>query len=99
MELVGDLNRRLEGVSREQFLTDKDEIDLTAYRLSVIGETCNKLSDEIRNRHAHIDWIGIYAMRNVIAHDYKAIDAKLVWETLGEDLSTLAEVCRMELGG
>ncbi|MEP6869336.1 MAG: HepT-like ribonuclease domain-containing protein [Novosphingobium sp.] len=99
VELIGHLNRRLDGMSRDRFLADEDEIDLTAYRLSIIGESCNKLSEEIRNRHIHIDWSAIYAMRNVIAHDYNGIDAKLVWKTLGEDLSTLAAVCRAELDG
>ena len=38
------------------------------------------------------------AIRNVIAHDYLGVDAKLVWETLGEDLDVLADACRTELG-
>ena len=98
LELIGDLNRRLNGMSRERFLKDRDEIDLTAYRLSIIGENCSKLAAEIRERHSQIDWIGMYAMRNVIAHDYAGIDAKLVWDSLGEDLVALGEACRAELG-
>jgi uncharacterized protein with HEPN domain len=97
LELIGLLNRRLEGRSRQQFLADRDEIDLTAYRLSVIGENCGKLSPDVKNRHAHIDWTGMIAMRNVIAHDYLGVDAKLAWETIGEDLDTLAAMCRSEL--
>jgi uncharacterized protein with HEPN domain len=96
--LIDHLGRRLEGVSRAQFLADRDEIDLTAYRLSIIGENCRKLEAEIRERNRHIDWIGMFAMRNVIAHDYSGIDAKLVWETLAGDLAALAGVCRVELG-
>lgn len=98
LELVSHLDRRLQGIQRERFIADRDEIDLTAYRLSIIGESCSKLSNDVRGRHRHIDWTGIVAMRNVIAHDYNGIDANLVWETLGEDLSALAEVCRAELG-
>ncbi len=97
LELISLLHRRLDGVSKEQFLSDRDEIDLTAYRLSVIGENCAKLAEDIRARHSHIDWSGMVAMRNVIAHDYLGIDAKLVWETLGEDLDELAVVCSKEL--
>jgi uncharacterized protein with HEPN domain len=98
LELIEHLNRRLEGVTRERFLADKDEIDLTAYRLSIIGENCSKLAPDLKARHDIIDWIGMAAMRNVIAHDYAAVDAKLVWETLGEDLTALANMCRIELG-
>lgn len=99
LELIADIERRTTDMSRGQFLNNRDEIDLTAYRLSVIGENCNKLAAEIRERHGHIDWRAMIAMRNVIAHDYAGIDAKLVWAALGEDLAVLAEVCRKELGG
>lgn len=97
LELIEHLNRRLDGVLRDGFLADKDEIDLTAYRLSIIGENCSKLSEDLKARHIGIDWIGMVAMRNVIAHDYDAVDPSLVWETLGEDLTALAAMCRAEL--
>ena len=97
LTLIGHLDRRLQGMARDQFLADRDEIDLTAYRLSIIGEACGKLSAGIRDRHSGIAWADVVAMRNVITHDYNGIDAKLVWETLGHDLHALAEVCRLEL--
>ena len=99
LELINHIERRVTDISRAQFLEDQDEIDLTAYRLSVIGENCSKLVAEIRQRHEHIDWSAMIAMRNVIAHDYAGIDAKLVWAALGEDIAALAKVCRKELGG
>lgn len=99
LELIGHVDRRLSDMTRAQFLADRDEIDLTTYRLSIIGENCGKLALEIRQRHAHIDWPALVAMRNVIAHDYAGIDAKLVWAALGEDIVALASVCRQELGG
>lgn len=98
MELINHIERRVADMPRAQFLDDRDEIDLTAYRLSIIGENCSKLAVEIRERHKHIDWAAMIAMRNVIAHDYAGIDAKLVWAALGEDTVSLAEVCRTELG-
>ena len=97
LELIAHIDRRLEGVSRAQFAVDRDEIDLTAYRLSIIGENCSKLPEVMRARHNHIEWKDMVAMRNVIAHDYAGIDANLVWETLGADLVALATVCRTEL--
>jgi uncharacterized protein with HEPN domain len=97
LELISHIKRRIADMSRAQFLEDRDEIDLTAYRLSIIGENCNKLAIEIRERYPHIDWSAMIAMRNVIAHDYAGIDAKLVWAALGEDIASLAKVCQKEL--
>lgn len=99
LELIDHVDRRLADMTRAQFLEDRDEIDLTAYRLSIIGENCSKLAPDIRQRNAQIDWSAMVAMRNVVAHDYAGIDAKLVWAALGEDIAVLAEVCAKELGG
>jgi uncharacterized protein with HEPN domain len=99
LRMIGHLERRLSSRTRAAFLTDIDEVDLTAFRLSVIGETSSKLSPELKSRHPHIDWIAIYNMRNVIVHDYDAVLPERLWAAFANGLDALAEVCRMELGG
>ena len=75
IELIDHVERRTEGMARTRFLADKDEVDLTAFRMAAIGEEANKLSREIKDRNPSIEWTEIYAMRNVIVHDYGKIDA------------------------
>ena len=77
--------------------TDVDELDLTAFRLAVIGEAANKLSAKLRERNATTAWADMYRMRNIIVHDYAAIDAHYVWQTVQNDLGSLEAVCRSEL--
>ena len=98
LELIDHVERRTDGMARAKFVADKDEVDLTAFRLAAIGEEANKLSHEIKARNPSIEWTEIYSMRNVIVHDYGRIDAHRVWSVLGLNLTTLAEVCRAELG-
>jgi uncharacterized protein with HEPN domain len=93
LELIAHVERRLGSKSEAEFLNDKDEIDLTAFRLSAIGETSNKLSAALRERHP-----GIYAMRNIIAHDYSTLEAALVWRAATERLIHLKSVCATEIG-
>ena len=98
LELIGHIGRRLQGMTAERFLDNIDEIDLTAFRLSVIGEAVRKLGEPVKQRHADIDWNRIYAMRNVIVHDYQNIKAERVWDAAQFDLAPLAAVCEDELG-
>jgi uncharacterized protein with HEPN domain len=99
MQMIGHLRRRLAPLSLRAFLGDVDEIDLTSFRLAVIGELTSKLSAALKSRHPHIDWPSIYAMRNIIVHDYGAIEPERLWAVFMKDIPTLAEVCRSELGG
>ena len=97
IELIDAIDRRLDGHSRDDFLTDRDESDLTAFRLGHIGEAAGKLSREIRDRHPDIKWNSICGMRNIIVHNYGAIIPELLWKVSTQDLDALRAVCQMEL--
>jgi uncharacterized protein with HEPN domain len=97
LRMIAHLERRLSRLSRGAFLADVDEIDLTAFRLMVIGETSAKLSDELKLRNPHIDWPNIYGMRNVIAHDYDSVVPERLWAAYTGNLAELAATCREEL--
>lgn len=98
LQMVGHLHRRLGPLSVRAFLNDVDEIDLTAFRLAVIGETTAKLSAALKSRHPHIAWPAIYAMRNMVVHDYGAVEPERLWAVFKNEIDTLAEVCKAELG-
>ncbi len=36
-------------------------------------------------------------MRNIVAHDYGALDEELVWETVMDDIPVLLKFCNSEL--
>lgn len=97
LELIAHIKRRLTELSLEDFRKDKDEIDLTAYRPQVIGETTNKLTGKVKLRHPEINWPSIYAMRNIIAHQYQSLSPQNIWNVAVDSLEPLAVVCRMEL--
>ena len=75
-----------------------DEQDLTAYRLSVIGENANKLSDGLKARYPDIPWREMYAFRNIISHDYTAIVPRFIWAAAHE-LDAIEAMCQTELAG
>jgi uncharacterized protein with HEPN domain len=97
IRMIADIDRRLQGLDFGGFAADIDELDLTAFRLGVIGETTKKLTSSIKDRHPELVWSAIYGMRNIIFHDYYAVDPKLVWSTAVNSLKALAAVCEQEL--
>ncbi len=98
LRMIGHLRRRLTPITLRDFLADIDEMDLTAFRLQVIGETASKLSSGLKERNPQIKWPAIYAMRNIIVHAYGAIEHERLWTVFVNDIDPLAEVCERELG-
>lgn len=98
LELIDLIKARLAGVTFDAFRSDRDEIDLAAFRLAHVGELTNRLSDALKLRHPHVPWRPIVAMRNIISHDYQAISPTLVWNAATVALADFEAMCRAELG-
>jgi uncharacterized protein with HEPN domain len=96
--VIADLDRRLSGMDFSTFAGDRDEIDLTAFRLSVIGENANKLSEGIKTRNPDLPWKGMYGLRNLISHEYSIIAPRFVWAA-AKELGPIRDMCRAELAG
>jgi uncharacterized protein with HEPN domain len=57
--------------------------------LQIIGEAASKLPEEVRNLAPDIPWHKIIGMRNILVHDYFAIDLDAVWNTVQRDIPSL----------
>lgn len=98
LKLIELIRDRLEQVSRESFLDDPDQVDLTAFRLQHIGEGAHRLSAVLKARHPQVRWRAIVGMRNFLAHSYEEIRPALLWRTFIEDIDAVEVMCRAELG-
>lgn len=96
LRLIDGIERRLSGLTEGAFILGQDEIDLTAYRLAMIGEETGRLSDAIKQNYS-LPWKAIYRLRNIVVHNYNGIDPRLRWQTARQGLGALAEICRKEL--
>lgn len=79
-EAIDDIRRRIGECEIGVFVADRDEHALAAFRLSIIGENANKLSDELKARHPDLPWPDMVAFRNIVSHEYHRVDPALVWE-------------------
>ena len=59
--------------------------------IEVIGEAARQVSEDTRRRAPGIPWSLIIGMRNVLAHDYGAVDLDRVYRVTTNDLPQLIE--------
>lgn len=85
----------LEEQTRESFLDSEASWaaqDIIARRLSIIGEAAASLFRKYPvfcEKHPEIPFRMIIGMRNILVHDYGAIDWMLVWDTVQQDIPQL----------
>ena len=83
----------IEGLSKQDFLSDKRTQQAVIMSLVVIGEASAKIMDTYPKFIAvntEIPWRSMRGMRNRIAHGYFDINLDLVWETVQIELPRLS---------
>lgn len=77
------------GVSFEEFWHNSEKRDAVALRISVLGESAHKIDKTTEATLPAIPFKSIRGMRNRIAHDYGAVDFKIVWAVTQEAIEPL----------
>lgn len=84
----------VEGLAKDDFLTDKRTQQAVIMSLIIIGEAATKVMDgydEFTQAHPEVPWRSMRNMRNRMAHGYFDINLDVVWETVQEWLPELLE--------
>ncbi len=77
------------GTDKDLFLANHTIHDYVVFQLVQIGELARKLPEGFRREQAAIPWQEMIAFRNVLVHNYEALDLDVVWNIVESDLPAL----------
>ena len=69
----------IEGMSYEQFISDKRTLNAVLRSIEVIGEAAKNIPDEIRAQYPDIPWKEMAGMRDKVIHFYFGVDKEVIW--------------------
>ena len=82
----------IDGMEKQEFLTDARTRDACCMNLIVIGEATKRIVDgwpEFVSERSNFGWNRMTGMRNRVAHGYDGINFEVVWDTLVTELPEL----------
>jgi len=74
---------------KDAYLAKTELQDAIVRRLEVIGEASKRLSPELRGAYPDVRWRRICGLRDVLIHDYMAVDIEAVWAVVESGIPTL----------
>ena len=77
------------GKSWEDFQHDMQCQDAVLRRLEIIGEAARHVSPQTQKKYPHIPWRELAVLRNLVIHQYDAVDINQVWDTTQNKLPPL----------
>jgi uncharacterized protein with HEPN domain len=89
LDAISNIERFVEGLSKEEFLKNVEKQYAVLRGLEIIGESTKNLSRELRAKHREVPWKEIAGMRDKLIHGYFAVDLELVWVTITNQLPVL----------
>lgn len=84
-------------ISANSFYADEMTFDAVLLNFVIIGESVQRLSEQIKEENPEIPWIQIKDFRNFVVHDYFGVDAEEVWQIIQSHLPKLVRDVQMLL--
>lgn len=82
------------GKSWDEFYEDMQCQDAVLRRIEIIGEAARHISPQIQKKYPQIPWRDLTVLRNLVIHQYDAVDIKQVWDTTQNKLPPLINELR-----
>lgn len=73
-------------LTQSQFHKNRALQDAIIRRLEIIGEAVKNLPTAFKMQHSDIPWRQIAGMRDVLIHEYFAVDLSLTWKVVKQEL-------------
>ena len=93
-ECIDRIESYTQGMTKEAFLASSLVQDAVVRNLQTLAESTQRLSERAKESRPEIEWYKIAGFRNVLVHDYLAVDVEKVWNIVQSDLPLLKSAIR-----
>lgn len=91
VDAIDAIARFLSNADAVTFSTNELLQSAVLHKLTVIGESASRISPELRQRNPEVEWRAIIGFRNILVHEYFAVDHAIVWETATREVAVLRD--------
>jgi len=86
---ISEISSFIDRMTEDEFYRDIKTQKAVAMTLINIGELSKRFSAAFIDSRKNIPWQAIQATRNVVAHNYEAVDMSTIWDTVKVSLPVL----------
>lgn len=92
LAMIAEIENTVQGLRYEDFMEDRTAYRAVERNFEIIGEAVKRLSPEFTKIYPEVPWQEIAGFRDILIHDYAAVNVETVWDTLEQDIPKLKTV-------
>jgi len=86
IEAIAKIERYVANLSFEDFSRKEIVIDATIRNFEIIGEAVKRIPENIKQKYPQVEWKKIAGLRDILIHEYSAIDLEILWDIIKNKL-------------
>ena len=89
IDAIAEIRSFIEGLDFEGFSKSSLIKSACIRQLEIIGEACNRISEELKNENPDVPWRQVVGLRNVLIHQYFGVDEQIIWDVIQKEMLML----------
>lgn len=89
LDAIAEIQAFTAGMDLEIFRGDPKTIKAVELNFIIVGEAASHIPIDVQDRLPEIPWQYMRSMRNRLVHVYFAVDPKILWDAIQNDLQPL----------
>jgi len=89
LEAAKRIERYTKGLTIKKLKKDTLILDGIVRNLEIIGEAAKNIPAQVKEKYPNIEWKKIAGLRNILAHEYFAVDIDILWDIVDDKIPVL----------
>lgn len=89
LQAIGKIEKYTKGLSADKLKKQDLIVDGVVRNLEIIGEAAKNIPQDIKKKYPDVEWKKIAGLRDILAHEYFAIDLQILWDIIKNKLPEL----------
>jgi len=91
VKAISDIETFIMGNTKDSYLGNDVLINATLFQFAIIGKAIMYVDNAILSKYNY-PWHKVRGFKNFIVHEYHAIEFRIVWESIKNDLPELKKI-------
>ena len=91
IEKIWIYSKKYKNIDEFMFADEQQPLNASVSLFIAIGEESKKIDTDVKDKIDYVNWSDVKGLRDKISHDYRGVNADILWQVIHSDLNNLKD--------